>query len=75
MTTAQEIPFKNFRDAILEMYEVGESINAFGYTHRLLVSLRLKTITGQQFDGLLNQLEWYCEKFKIETSNELASLF
>jgi hypothetical protein len=75
MTTAQRIPFANFRDAILEMYEVGESINVFGYSLRLCISLRENTITNEQFEGISQQLKWYCEKFNIETSNEIASLF
>jgi hypothetical protein len=75
MTTAQAVPFKNFRDAILEMYEVGESVNVFGYAHRLCLSLRLETITTQEFGGLVKELECYCENFKIKTSNELVSLF
>jgi hypothetical protein len=73
MNTQQ--PFKNHRDAILEMYEVGESISAFGYAYRLCISLRLNTITIKQFDSLSKELEIYCEKLNIETSNEICSLF
>jgi hypothetical protein len=73
MTTTQ--PFKNRRDAILEMYEVGESINSFEYAYRLCISLRLNTITIEQFDSLSKELEIYCERFNIQTSNEICSLF
>ena len=73
MTTQQ--PFENHRDALLEMCEVGESINAFGYAYRLCISLRLNTITSEQFDSLSKELEFYCTKFNIETSNEICSLF
>ena len=75
MTTAQETPFKNFRDALLEIVEVGESINAFGYAYRLCISLRLETITLDQFDGLCKELKFHCKHNKITTSNEIASLF
>ena len=75
MTTAQQIPFKNFRDALLEIQEVGESINAFGYAHRLCISLRLETISFDQYDGLCNELQFHCQVNKIPTSNEIASLF
>jgi hypothetical protein len=75
MITAQVLPFKNFRDALLEIEEVGESINAFGYAHRLCISLRLETISFDQFDGLCNELKWHCQVNKISTSNEIASLF
>jgi hypothetical protein len=75
MTTAQKNPFKNFRDALLEMVEVGESINAFGYAYRLCISLRLETISLDQFDGLCKELKFHCERNKIATSNEIASLF
>ena len=75
MATSSATPFANFRDAILEMYEVGESINAFGYALRLCISLRMNTITMEQFDGISQELKWYCEKYKLETSNEIASLF
>lgn len=75
MTKAQVLPFKNLRDAILEMYEIGESINVFGYAHRLCVSLRLETISQQQFDGLCQELQFHCEMNNIPTSNEICSLF
>jgi hypothetical protein len=74
-TTSSDRPFINHRDALLEMQEVGESINAFGYAHRLMVSLRTETITSAQFDSLLNELEFYCQKNRVETRNELGSLF
>jgi hypothetical protein len=75
MATSSATPFANFRDAILEMYEVGESINVWGYTLRLCISLRENTITNEQFDGLSQQLDWYCEKFNIETTIKISSLF
>lgn len=74
MNTATK-PFENFRDALLEMPEVGETINAFGYAYRLAISLRLNTITFDEFDGLSKELECYCNRHKIETSNEICSLF
>ena len=75
MAVAKNIPFANFRDAILEMYEIGESINVFGYAYRLCISLRLDTITMDQYDGLCKELDAYCRRENIETSNEIASLF
>jgi len=76
MTTVEKIaPFANFRDALLEMYEIGESINVFGYAYRLCISLRLETITMDQYDGLAKELQAYCIRENIETSNEVASLF
>jgi hypothetical protein len=75
MTTAQATPFKNFRDALLEIVEVGESINPFGYAYRLCISLRLGTISFEQYDGLCKELKFHCENNKITTSNEIASLF
>ena len=75
MTKAQVLPFKNLRDAILEMYEIGESINVFGYAHRLCVSLRMETLSQDQFDALCKELQFHCEKNNISTSNEICSLF
>lgn len=75
MAVSKNIPFANFRDAILEMYEIGESINVFGYSYRLCISLRLETITMDQYDGLCKELKAYCHREKIKTSNEVASLF
>ncbi len=75
MAVSKNIPFANFRDAVLEMYEIGESINVFGYAYRLCISLRLDTITMDQYDGLCKELEANCNREKIETSNEVASLF
>jgi hypothetical protein len=74
-TTSSDRPFVNFRDAILEMQEVGESINAFGYAHRLMVSLRTETITSSEFDGLIKELKFYCQRNRVETKNEICSLF
>lgn len=69
MTTATAAPFKNFRDAYAVLYtEVGETMNAFGYAHRLCLSLRYKTITSEEFDGLSSHMIWYCERMKIETT-------
>lgn len=75
MTTTEKQPFANFRDAILEMYEIGDTINVFGYAYRLCISLRLHTITIDQYDGLCKELDAYCRRENIETSNEIASLF
>jgi hypothetical protein len=75
MAVAKNIPFANFRDAILEMYEIGESINVFGYAHRLCISLRLETITMDQYDGLCKELKAHCHREEIKTSNEVVSLF
>ena len=74
-TTSSDRPFVNFRDAILEMQEVGETINAFGYAYRLCISLRAETITSAQFDGLANELQFYCQRNRVETKNEICSLF
>lgn len=73
-------PFANHRDALLELYSVGEefnpeSLNAFGYAYRLAISLRLNTITIEQYDSLAAELKFYCEKFGITTKNEICSLF
>ena len=75
MKTSEKTPFVNHRDALLEMYEVGESINAFGYAYRLCISLRLGTISFEQFDSLVKEFQWYCQQFNIQTENEIASLF
>lgn len=74
-TTSSDRPFVNFRDAILEMQEVGETINAFGYAYRLCISLRSETITFSEFDGLTKELEFYCQRNRVETKNEICSLF
>ena len=75
MTTTEKQPFANFRDEILEMYEIGATINVFGYAYRLCISLRLHTITIDQYDGLCKELDAYCRRENIKTSNEIASLF
>lgn len=75
MTLSSDRPFINHRDALLEMQEVGETINAFHYAHRLMVSLRAETITSAQFDGLANELQFYCQRNRIQTKNEICSLF
>jgi hypothetical protein len=75
METLEKKPFENFRDAILSMYDIGDTMNVFGYAHKLCISLRLETITPDQYNGLCSELMAYCYREKIETTNEVVSLF
>lgn len=63
------------RELMLLLPEVGETINPFGYAHKLCASLRAGVITFEQFDMLCGDLQLHCEANNIETKNEIASLF
>lgn len=66
---------RKIRELILDLYEVGETINAFEYALRMCEALRHEEITLEQFDLLSGTLELYCKQNNIRTSNELCSLF
>ena len=60
---------------MLDLYEVGESINVFAYAMRLMIALKDNKITSEQYKLLCGDLQNYCERNKLETSNEIVSLF
>lgn len=73
--TIKNQPFKNVRDAMLELPTVGESTNVFAYSLRLMLSLKHETIPPAQYKLLCGDLQLHCERNKIETSNQICSLF
>jgi len=66
---------KTLRELMLDLYEVGETINPFGYALKLAQALRKGEITFEQYDLLCGSLQIYCQREKISTSNEICSLF
>ena len=63
------------RELMLDLCEVGETINSFGYALKMMEALRDEKITSTQFHLLAGDLQIHCQKEKIETSNEICSLF
>ena len=66
---------KTLRELMLDLYEVGETMNAFGYALKLIKALTKKEITFEQYDRLCGTFQIYCQREKIETSNQICSLF
>jgi len=60
---------------MLDLCEVGESISSYGYALKLMKALSANEITGKQFNLLSGDLYLHCQKNKIQTSNEICSLF
>ena len=75
MTDFEKRPFENKRDAMLTLTEVGETLSSFGYCYRLCQSLKHNTVTPEQFTLLSGDLQLHCQINKIETENEICSLF
>lgn len=77
-TMSNYTPFPNDREAMLTLMEVGnapEQISVFTYAGRLMVSLKEKTITAWQYEGLCQMMERYCKTEGIETTAGNISLF
>ena len=63
------------RELMLDLCEVGETMNAFTYALKMMKALNDKEITSEQFKLLAGSLQIYCQREKIQTSNEICSLF
>jgi len=63
------------RNLMLDLCEVGESINSFGYALKLMQARSANEITSKQYNLLCGDLYLHCQKNKIQTSNEICSLF
>ena len=63
------------RELMLDLCEVGETMNAYGYALKMMKALSNKEITSEQFNLLSGSLQIHCRREKIETSNEICSLF
>jgi hypothetical protein len=63
---------KPFRSYLLEISEIEETpnFNVFGFTLRLMKSLRNKEITSTEFDGLSSELEFQCKRLGISTESK-----
>jgi hypothetical protein len=74
-TPLNYLPFKSFRDALLEIIEVGDTTNPFAYSLRLMSSLKSGVITHKQFDGLTAELRFHIQQNKLQSSINNALLF
>ena len=63
------------RELMLDLCEVGETINAYGYALKMMKALSDKKITSEQYHLLSGSLQIHCQREKIETSNEICFLF
>ncbi len=66
---------KNAREFMLLLCEVGETMSAFAYALEMMISLKNDEITTKEFELLSGDLQLHCRRNKIETSNEICSLF
>ena len=66
---------KNAREFMLMLCEVGETMSAFEYAFEMMVALKNEEITLKEFTLLSGTFQIYCRQNKIQTSNEICSLF
>ena len=63
------------RELILDIAEVDETRNPFAIALKMVKALHNKEISLEDFELLSGELQFWCVRFKIETSNEICSLF
>lgn len=66
---------KMSRELLLQISEIENTEDAFKVAYNMMISLRDDKITSEQYDMLADDLQTYCEAFKIPTKNEILSLF
>jgi hypothetical protein len=66
---------KNAREFMLILCEVGETMSPFAYALEMMLALKNGQITAREYELLSGDMEIYCRQNKIETSNEICSLF
>jgi hypothetical protein len=66
---------QTLRNLLLDLYEVGESINAFQYAYDMMIALKNDEITPREYELLSGSFYLHCKRNQIETSNEICSLF
>ncbi len=67
--------FKNRREAFLEMQDLTPDSNVFSFALKMMKSLKNCTITNDDFQWIGHELQNYCRREKIATSNEICNLF
>jgi hypothetical protein len=63
------------RELILQISEINETKNAFKIALNLMLALKNNEITSNEYDLLCGELFYKCNKYNIETCNEICSLF
>lgn len=66
---------KQYRELILQVYEIENTAEAFRVALNMMTSLRDEFITIDQYEHLAWMLEEYCRTEKIETKEGNISLF
>lgn len=56
---------------VLEMLKIDENTNALLISIKIKKALKSKKITHNQYSYLMSDLKMYCNRYYIETSNEI----
>jgi ABC-type uncharacterized transport system substrate-binding protein len=56
---------------ILEMLKIEENTNAISIAFKIKKALKNKKITDKECNFLMSDLKMYCDRYYIETSNEI----
>lgn len=63
------------RNLMLDISEIDETTNPFEIALKMMNALENGEITSNQYLLLAGDLQTECNRYKIETSNEICSLF
>ena len=63
------------RNLMLDISEMDETSNPFTIALKMMNALKNEEITSNQYELLAGDLQTECNRYKIETSNEICSLF
>lgn len=63
------------RELMLQIAEIDQNSNPFSIAKNLVQALGNDQITASQYEMLVNDFQRECKYFKLETRNEICSLF
>lgn len=63
------------RELMLQIAEIDQNSNPFSIAKNLIQALGNDQITASQYEMLVNDFQRECKYFKLETRNEICSLF
>jgi hypothetical protein len=63
------------RELHFQISEIDENSNVFSFAKNLMIALKDKVITDNEYDMFCGDLYWKCLKHNIKTTNEFVSLF
>lgn len=63
------------RELMLQIADIDENSNPFSIARNLMQALKNDQITASQYEMLVNDFQRECKYYKLQTRNEICSLF